>query len=88
LIIEGQRSLTKEQKQAVGLLSIGTMLEYFDLMLYVHMAVLLNELFFPKTDPFTASLLSALAFCSSYILRPFAALIFGSVIISEEKLLL
>ena len=35
-----QRSLNKEQKQAVGLLSIGTFLEYFDLMLYVHMAVL------------------------------------------------
>lgn len=43
-----QRSLTKEQKQAVGLLSIGTLLEYFDLMLYVHMSVLLNELFSQK----------------------------------------
>lgn len=30
-----QRSLTREQKEAVGLLSIGTFLEYFDLMLYV-----------------------------------------------------
>ncbi len=58
-------SLTKEQKRAVGLLSIGTFLEYFDLMLYVHMAVLLNELFFPRTDPHTASLLAAFAFCSS-----------------------
>jgi MFS family permease len=72
-----QTKLTKEQKEAVGLLSIGTFLEYFDLMLYVHMAVLLNELFFPKTDPFTASLLSAFAFCSTYLLRPFGALIFG-----------
>jgi len=32
-----QTKLTKEQKEAVGLLSIGTFLEYFDLMLYVHM---------------------------------------------------
>lgn len=71
--------LTREQKEAVGLLSIGTFLEYFDLMLYVHMAVLLNELFFPKTDPFTASLLSAFAFCSTYLLRPFGALIFGYI---------
>ncbi|XVN42670.1 MAG: hypothetical protein RCG15_08875 [Candidatus Rickettsia vulgarisii] len=31
-----QKKLTGEQKQAVGLLSIGTFLEYFDLMLYVH----------------------------------------------------
>jgi len=74
-----QRSLTREQKEAVGLLSIGTFLEYFDLMLYIHMAVLLNELFFPKTDPFTASLLSAFAFCSTYLLRPFGALIFGYI---------
>jgi MFS family permease len=71
--------LTREQKEAVGLLSIGTFLEYFDLMLYVHMAVLLNELFFPKTDPFTASLISAFSFCSTYILRPIGALLFGYI---------
>lgn len=70
-------SLKKEQKEAVGLLQIGTFLEYFDLMLYVHMTTLLNDLFFPKTDPHTAALLTAFAFCSTYILRPFGALIFG-----------
>ena len=70
-------SLSRQQKEAVGLLQIGTVLEYFDLMLYVHMAVLLNELFFPKTDPHTAALLSAFAFCSTSVLRPFGALIFG-----------
>ena len=74
-----QTTLTREQKEAVGLLSIGTFLEYFDLMLYIHMAVLLNELFFPKTNPFTTSLLSAFAFCSTYLLRPFGALIFGYI---------
>ncbi len=72
-------SLTREQKEAVGLLQIGTFLEYFDLMLYVHMAVLLNELFFPKTDPHTASLLAAFAFCSTFVLRPFGALLFGYI---------
>lgn len=70
-------SLNREQKEAVGLLQIGTFLEYFDLMLYIHMAVLLNELFFPKTDPQTAALLTALAFCSTYVMRPIGALIFG-----------
>ena len=72
-------SLSRQQKEAVGLLQIGTFLEYFDLMLYVHMAVLLNELFFPKTDPHTASLLMAFAFCSTYVLRPFGALLFGYI---------
>lgn len=72
-------SLDKEQKRAVSLLSLGTFLEYFDLMLYVHMAVWLNELFFPKTDPHTASLLAAFAFCTTYIFRPIGALIFGFI---------
>lgn len=73
-------SLKREQKEAMGLLSIGTFLEYFDLMLYVHMAVLLNELFFSKTiDPHTTSLRSAFAFCSTYLLRPVGALVFGYI---------
>ena len=72
-------SLKSNQREAIGLLSIGTFLEYFDLMLYVHMAVFLNELFFPKTDPYTCSLLSAMAFCSTYIFRPIGALIFGYI---------
>ncbi|MGU9986857.1 MULTISPECIES: hypothetical protein [unclassified Rickettsia] len=29
-----QVSLTRNQKEAIGLLSVGTFLEYFDLMLY------------------------------------------------------
>jgi len=75
----GQRYLTRKQKEAVGLLSIGTFLEYFDLMLFLHMAVLLNELFFPASDPHMAALLSAFAFCSRHLLRPFGALIFGYI---------
>lgn len=71
--------LNREQVEVVSLLSIGTFLEYFDLMLYIHMAVLLNELFFPKTDAHTASLLTAFAFCSTYLLRPIGALAFGYI---------
>ncbi len=48
-------------------------------MLYVHMAVLLNELFFPKADPFSASLQSAFAFCSVFVLRPVGAFVFGQI---------
>ncbi|HAN49486.1 MAG TPA: MFS transporter [Amoebophilaceae bacterium] len=77
--VETFSSLSNEKKEAIGILSIGTFLEYFDLLLYVHMAVLLNELFFPKTDPHTAALLAAFAFCSSYVLRPLGALIFGYI---------
>ena len=72
-------ALNRNQKEAVGLLQIGTFLEYFDLMLYVHMAVLLNELFFPKAEPHMEALLAAFAFCSTYLLRPVGALVFGYI---------
>lgn len=74
-----ETSLNFHQKETVALLSIGTFLEYFDLMLYVHMAVLLDELFFPKTDPFTTAILAAFTFSSTYVMRPFGALIFGYI---------
>ncbi len=73
------KTLRRDQKEAIGLLQIGTFLEYFDLMLYVHMAVLLNELFFPKTDQRTAAILSAFAFCSTYLFRPVGAMLFGYI---------
>lgn len=72
-----QTNLIRQQKEAVWLLSIGTFLEYFDLMLYVHMAVVLNELFFPKYDSHAAQLLLAFTFCATYLLRPIGGLIFG-----------
>lgn len=70
--------LHKEQKEAIALLSIGTFLEHFDLLLYIHMIPILNETFFPKVeDPKWATMLAALVFCTTYICRPFGALIFG-----------
>jgi MHS family proline/betaine transporter-like MFS transporter len=74
---DSQYKLNKEQRDAVGILSIGTFLEYFDLALYVHMSVLLNDLFFPDTDPEVKVLLSAATFCTAYVFRPFGALFFG-----------
>ncbi|MDN3031347.1 MAG: MFS transporter [Candidatus Tisiphia sp.] len=74
---QDHRVLTIEQKKAIDLLSIGTFLEYFDLMLYVHMTVLLNELFFPQSDPQTANLLSTLTFCATFVFRPIGAVLFG-----------
>lgn len=74
---EEQIKLTREQKEAVGILSIGTFFEQFDIMLYLHMAVLLNDLFFPPTDPTVKSLLSAFTFSSTFIFIPIGAVIFG-----------
>lgn len=69
----------KYLKQAIGLLSLGSLLEWFDLFLYAHMAVVLNNLFFPPTDSHAQSLLSAFAFSTSFIFRPFGAMLFGYI---------
>jgi MFS transporter, MHS family, proline/betaine transporter len=73
------KKLTKELKKTVALLSIGTFLEYFDLMLYVHMATLLNGLYFEATNPHAVYLLSALGITLTFIFRPIGALIFGYI---------
>ncbi|MDE8612083.1 MFS transporter [Rickettsia felis] len=72
-----QRSLTRNQKEAIGLLSIGTFLEYFDLMLYVHMSVLLNKIFFSPDNTYSVKILTAFAYCSTFIFNPFGSLLFG-----------
>lgn len=69
--------MTREQKKVLGILSAGTFLEFFDLYLYVHLAVVLNDLFFPKTDPLTTQLLTALTFSSTFILRPIGGVVIG-----------
>jgi len=73
------KKLSNEFKKTLALLSLGTFLEYFDLMLYVHMAVLLNGLFFEQTDQYSAALLSAFGFSVTFICRPFGAYIFGYI---------
>ena len=75
--ISRSKGMTREQKWSVFMLSIGTFLEYFDLMLYVHMATLLNDLLFPQANPATAQLLGATAFCTTYLLRPIGGLFIG-----------
>ncbi len=43
------------------------------------MVLLFNELFFPKTDPFTSSLVVSFSFCSSFLLRPVGAIVLGYI---------
>ena len=68
-----------KQKETITLLQIGTFLEYFDLMLFLHLSVLLDDLFLPPNLNTDKSLLVGFAFCLTFIFRPFGALIFGYI---------
>lgn len=71
--------LTNKEKEVIGLLSFGTFLEYFDFFLYIHLATLLNSVFFGASDPSSSALLTSIAYCTSYIFRPIGALLFGYI---------
>lgn len=77
--IQTANELKTHGKKVVALLSFGTFFEYLDLMLYVHMGVLLNELFFEATNPHSVALLSALGVFLTFAGRPVGAYLFGFV---------
>lgn len=69
--------LKREEKDAIGILSIGTFLEYFDLLLYIHMITLLNNIFFAPADKANDALLASFAYCITYLVRPFGSVLIG-----------
>lgn len=68
---------TFTNKQTIFILSAGTLLEYFDVMLFIHMSSLLNKTFFATTDKQSEALLSLLSYFMMYLFRPIGAIIFG-----------
>jgi MFS family permease len=66
------------RKQNTLTILIGTFLEYFDLYLYIHMGIILQEYFFGPTSIFQDKLWGAFyGWILSYIARPFGSIFFG-----------
>lgn len=58
---------------------LGSVVEYYDFLVYGTAAALLfNHLFFPGADAFAATLASLASFGAAYIARPLGAFIFGT----------
>jgi metabolite-proton symporter len=57
---------------------IGTTIEFFDFYIYATAAVLVfPSLFFPKSDPATATLASLATFAIAFVARPIGSVLFG-----------
>ncbi len=57
---------------------VGTTIEFFDFYIYATAAVLVfPRLFFPKSDPAAATLLSLATFSVAFIARPIGSFVFG-----------
>ncbi|MBA4249741.1 MAG: hypothetical protein C0432_03115 [Candidatus Puniceispirillum sp.] len=70
--------LSPEIKKSVAIILIGNFLEFFDLLLAVHMTITLTKVFLPEDSQFTP-LLATFTFCSSFCIRPLAALFWGYI---------
>jgi MFS family permease len=71
--------MTPVEKRSIALMLLGTVLEYFDFVLYVHLAVVLVPLFFPSQDKSVQDFLAVFTFLMSYLLRPIGSFVFGYV---------
>ncbi|UPK15669.1 MHS family MFS transporter (plasmid) [Bradyrhizobium sp. 155] len=59
--------------------SAGTVIEWYDFYLYGSLAVFFSTLFYPANDPTAAVLISVATFATGFVIRPFGAILVGSL---------
>lgn len=70
--------LTKEQFRNLVLASLGSMLEFFEFLVFGFLSVIIGKLFFPADLPDTVKTFQAFAlFSLGFLLRPIAGIIIG-----------
>ncbi len=58
---------------------IGTVLEYFDFLLFAHFSLVIAPLFFPDSDPILSAIQGLGLFAVGFFMRPLGAIIFGKI---------
>jgi MFS family permease len=65
-------------RRAVIASTVGTTIEWYDFLLYAQMSgIVFGKLYFPLSDPLTATLQSFAVFAVGFVARPIGAAIFG-----------
>ncbi|MES2608093.1 MAG: MFS transporter [Pseudomonadota bacterium] len=75
--VQDESKFAPGEKKAIAIVLTGNFLEYFDLMLFSHLAFVISPYFMPKEDPLVAKMLSILTFCSAFAVKPLAAYFWG-----------
>src|SRR3984893_13568828 len=74
----GSHTSINKPRQVLFASLIGTTIEFFDFYIYATAAVLVfPALFFPSTDPASATLASLATFASAFLARPVGSALFG-----------
>lgn len=72
-------ALNQNKSFLVGIISLGTLLEWAEYTFYGYMAVTFSSLFFPDNSPEMGILKTFGIFAVGYLMRPFGAIIFGHI---------
>ena len=73
------RPMTGEEKKVILASSAGTIFEWYDFYLYGSLAAIIGAQFFTPFPESTRNVFALLAFAAGFIVRPFGALVFGSL---------
>ena len=76
---ERARPMTREEKKVILASSAGTIFEWYDFYLYGSLAAIIGAQFFTSFPEATRNVFALLAFAAGFIVRPFGALVFGSL---------
>ncbi len=73
------RPMTAEERKVILASSAGTIFEWYDFYLYGSLAAIIGAQFFTPFPEATRNVFALLAFAAGFIVRPFGALVFGSL---------
>ena len=73
------RPMTAEERKVIIASSAGTIFEWYDFYLYGSLAAIIGAQFFTAFPESTRNVFALLAFAAGFIVRPFGALVFGSL---------
>jgi MFS family permease len=77
--IDRSRPMTREEKKVILASSAGTIFEWYDFYLYGSLATIIGAQFFSSYPEATRNVFALLAFAAGFLVRPFGALVFGSL---------
>lgn len=77
--VNRSRPMTREEKRVILASSAGTIFEWYDFYLYGSLAAIIGAQFFTQFPEATRNVFALLAFAAGFIVRPFGALVFGSL---------
>ena len=77
--VNRSRPMTREEKKVILASSAGTIFEWYDFYLYGSLAAIIGAQFFTSFPEATRNVFALLAFAAGFIVRPFGALVFGSL---------